>query len=325
MRVAAEAGVGLGEACHRERVPVLRLSLPVILAVTLALGACSGGASERRTESERPSPAGAATQRQPELSYVALGDSFTAAPGIPETDGSDGCLRSSRNYPSLVAERLEDDYDIELADRSCSGADTSSLAGEQAIGREPRPPQLDALDRDTDLVTLSIGGNDFGVFLRLVGGCVALSAEDPEGSPCRDAAEGRGDLLAETQSQIEGRLVRAIEEVERRSPRAQLLVVGYPQLAPARGACPELLPLASGDVQFARGVNRGLTANLARAARRTDTSYVDVWRASEGHDICADEPWVNGQTGVQGGAIPFHPLPAGQHAIADLVLAEVRG
>ena len=39
-------------------------------------------------------------------SYVALGDSFTAAPGIPETDGSDGCLRSSHNYPSLVAEQL---------------------------------------------------------------------------------------------------------------------------------------------------------------------------------------------------------------------------
>ena len=303
--------------------PVLRLLLPVTLAVTLVLGGCSGGTYEPRTEPERPSPTEADTPQKLSLSYVALGDSFTAAPGIPETDGSDGCLRSSGNYPSLVAERLEGDYDVDLADRSCSGADTSSLAGKQAIGREPRPPQLDALDRDTDLVTLSIGGNDFGVFLQLVGGCVSLSAEDPDGSPCRDAAQGQGDLLAETQSQIQGRLVRAIEEVGRRAPRADLLVVGYPQLAPAEGECPGLLPLASGDVPFARGVNKGLTDNLARAASRTDTTYVDVWRASEGHDICADEPWVNGQTGVQGGAIPFHPLPAGQDAIADLVLAEV--
>ena len=304
--------------------PVLRLFLlPVTLAAALVLGGCSGEVAGPETEG--PSPTEPSTPPQPSLSYVALGDSFTAAPGIPETDGSDGCLRSSRNYPSLVADRLEDDYEVDLADRSCSGADTSSLAGEQAIGRKPRPPQLDALDCDTDLVTLSIGGNDFGVFLRLVGGCVSLAAEDPDGSPCRDAAQGQGDLLAETQSQIEGRLVRAIEEVGRRAPRAELLVVGYPQLAPATGGCPDLLPLTSGDVPFAREVNHGLTDNLARAAARTDTTFVDVWRASAGHDICADEPWVNGQEAQQGGAIPFHPLPAGQQAIADLVVAEVTG
>ena len=66
-------------------------------------------------------------------------------------------------------------------------------------------------------------------------------------------------------------------------------------------------------------------ADLARAAERTDTTYVDVWRASAGHDVCADEPWVNGQQGVQGGAIPFHPLPAGQRAVADLVVEAVEG
>ena len=296
--------------------------LPVLVAAAaLLLGGCTGGGAS--TSAPQPSPASDRAEQQPTFSYVALGDSFTAAPGIPETDGSDGCLRSSRNYPSLVAERLEDDVDVALADRSCSGADTSSLAGQQAIGREPQPPQLDALDRDTDLVTLSIGGNDFGVFLQLVGGCVSLAAQDPDGSPCRDAARGQGDLLAETQEQIEGRLVRAIETVRRRAPRAEVLVVGYPQIAPAHGDCPELLPLASGDVPFARHVNKTLTDNLERAAERTDTTYVDVWRASAGHDVCADEPWVNGQTGVPGGAIPFHPLPAGQEAVAELVVEEI--
>ncbi len=295
--------------------------LPVLLATAaLLLAGCTGGGSAAPGPAPRPSGSDGAA---PAFSYVALGDSFTAAPGIPETDGSDGCLRSSHNYPSLVAEQLGAGRDVELDDRSCSGADTSSLAGQQAIGREPRPPQLDALARDTDLVTLSIGGNDFGVFLRLVGGCVSLAAQDPDGSPCRDASRGQADLLAETQAQIERRLVRAIEEVRRRAPRAEVLVVGYPQLAPAEGSCPELLPLASGDVPFARHVNKALTDNLERAADRTDTTYVDVWRASEGHDICADEPWVNGQNGVQGGAIPFHPLPAGQQAIADLVVDEV--
>jgi lysophospholipase L1-like esterase len=288
----------------------------VAVGAALLLGGCTGGVRPTADPAASPSPDPAL----PAYSYVALGDSFTAAPGIPVTDGSDGCLRSSHNYPSLVAERLGDDYDVRLDDRSCSGADTSSLAGEQTFGRTPLPPQLDALDRDTDLVTLSIGGNDFGVFLRLVGGCVSLAAQDPDGSPCRDAARSEGDLLARTQARIEGRLVRAIGEVRRRAPDAQVLVVGYPQLAPARGGCPELLPLASGDLSFAHHVNQALTDNLARAAERTRTTYVDVWRASRGHDICSDQPWVNGQNGVEGGAIPFHPLPAGQQAVADLVL-----
>lgn len=296
--------------------PVLAV---MALAVTLVVGGCTERG--RADPPARPDRTGGAAQ--PELTYVALGDSFTAAPGIPDAVGSEGCLRSSHNYPALVAEGLEEDHDVTLTDRSCIGADTSSLAGGQAIGRDAQPPQLDGLDRGTDLVTLSVGGNDFGVFLRLVGGCVSLAAQDPGGAPCREAARGQGDLLAETQDQIEGRLVRAVEEVERRAPRAQVLVVGYPQLAPAEGECPELLPLASGDIGFARQVNKALTDNLARAARRTDTTYVDVWRASAGHDICAEEPWVNGQHGVPGGAIPFHPLPAGQRAVADLVLDAV--
>ena len=293
-----------------------RHSLALVVAAVLLLGGCTGTADPVSA----PQPSSSPTRAQPALSYVALGDSFTAAPGIPETDGSDSCLRSSHNYPSLVAERLEDDHDVELADRSCSGADTSSLAGRQTFGGTPLPPQLDALDRGTDLVTLSIGGNDFGVFLRLVGGCVSLAAQDPDGSPCRDAAREQGDLLAQTQDRIEGRLVRAIEEVRRRSPDAEVLVGGYPPLAPATGGGPDLRPRASGDLPFARHVNKSLTDNLARAAERTGTTYVDVWRASAGHDICSDEPWVNGQNGVQGGAIPFHPLPAGQRAVADLGL-----
>jgi hypothetical protein len=212
---------------------------------------------------------------------------------------------------------------VALADRSCSAADTTSLAGEQLVGRDPVAPQLDALDRRTDLVTLSMGGNDYGVFLHLVGGCVGLAREDPEGAPCRDAVAGRGDLLAQAQPRIEQRLVDAVTEIQRRAPRAQVLLVGYPQLAPARDGCPERLPLASGDVSFAREVNKTLTDNLARAARRTGTTYVDVWSASEGHDICAADPWVNGQTWQEGGAVPFHPLPAGQQGVADLVLAAV--
>ena len=36
--------------------------------------------------------------------YVAMGDSYTAAPFVPLTDVAYGCFRSSNNYPKLVAD-----------------------------------------------------------------------------------------------------------------------------------------------------------------------------------------------------------------------------
>lgn len=305
-----------------DREAMLRSLAPLTVTAALVLGGCT--ATDRAPEADRstpePTPSQAGTPAQPTYSYVALGDSFTAAPGIPETDTSDGCLRSSQNYPAQVAERLEADYDVELADRSCSGADTTGLTAEQAIGRDPVPPQLDALSRGTNLVTLSMGGNDYGIFLQLVGGCVGLAQQDPQGSPCTDAAEAQSSSLAETQQRIQQRLVDAVAEIRQRAPRAQVLLVGYPQLVPRAGECRDLLPLATGDLPLAREINKTLTDNLAVAARRSDTTYVDVWSASAGHDICSDDPWVNGQQGQQGGAIPFHPLLAGQRGVAEAVL-----
>lgn len=299
---------------------VSRLAPTAALLAGLVLAGCSGPAEEPPASSPASSPT--SDPPQPALSYVALGDSYTAAPGIPETDTTDGCLRSSRNYPALVTERLEENFDVTLEDRSCSGAQTTDLTGPQQAGGA-LPPQLDALDRDTDLVTLSIGANDFGAFARLVGGCVVLSREDPDGSPCRDAARREGDVLEELQVQVEQRLADVVDEIRSRSPRAEVLLVGYPQLVPAGAGCPDLLPIASGDLGFARRINKALTDNLARAAEGTAATYVDVWSASAGHDICAEDPWVSGQGGEPGGAIPFHPLPAGQAAVAGLVVRAV--
>ena len=49
-------------------------------------------------------PATAAQAQTPPASYVALGDSYTAGPLIPNQQPDPlGCLRSDRNYPHLVA------------------------------------------------------------------------------------------------------------------------------------------------------------------------------------------------------------------------------
>ena len=42
--------------------------------------------------------------------------------------------------------------------------------------------------------------------------------------------------------------------------------------------------------------------------------------ASAGHDVCSDEPWVNGQTTVEGEALAYHPFAEGMEAVADEVV-----
>ena len=96
-----------------------------------------------------PAPAGAAPVR-----YVALGDSYTAGPGIPhQTAESGGCRRSDHNYPHLVAAALGV---ARLIDVSCGSATTAHMTSPQALpGGLTNGPQFDALTPDVDLVTLA--------------------------------------------------------------------------------------------------------------------------------------------------------------------------
>lgn len=250
--------------------------------------------------------------------YVALGDSYTAAPLVPKMSLAGGCVRSESNYPSLVAVALPG---TELVDQSCSQADSSHLTAPQDTGSSVVPPQLDAVDAGTDIVTLGIGGNDFDLFGNLMGYCTTLRDQDPQGSPCRDAAQQPdvGDVYLDVLPQIRAHVAQAVREIRRRAPEAQVLVVGYPQIVPAEGRC-AALPFAKGDVAYARMVNRRLVTAVEAAARRTDAPYIDVWQATAGHDICADDPWINGARTTFEKALAYHPFLAEQEAVAELVV-----
>src|ERR1700738_2192663 len=63
--------------------------------------------------------------------YVALGDSFTSGPLIPNQRlDSLGCLRSDHNYPALLAARLKVGT---FVDASCSGAQTTDMTAAQQL------------------------------------------------------------------------------------------------------------------------------------------------------------------------------------------------
>jgi lysophospholipase L1-like esterase len=246
--------------------------------------------------------------------YVALGDSFTAAPLVPQTELETGCFRSDGNYPSLLADALG----LRLTDVSCAGASTRHLVRRQSTVREATaPPQLRVLDDRTDLVTLGIGGNDFGLFSGLVQACLQLRSSDPTGAPC--ATSSLGERLVSRIPSIGRNVERALERIERRAPNARVILVGYPRIAPADGACPRELPFADGDVTFGDRVLRELDAALRGAADAAGVEYLDLYTASAGHDVCSPRPWVNGRQTQPGVALAFHPLADGARATATLL------
>jgi hypothetical protein len=286
-----------------------RLALVVLVFATLSAGCAT---SPERAEYMF----GAGDQ------YVALGDSYTAAPGIGPADADDGCFRSLNNYPHLVARATG----LELVDTSCSGASTDSITGRQhGLTGQWRAPQLDAVDEHTDVVSIGIGGNDFGLYNLLAIICPQLAERDPGGSPCEDADSSLapGQDLASKLEEVERRDTAVVRAVRARAPNATILLVGYPAIVPEHGACPEL-PVAPGDVPFVRRLTAGLNEALAGAAEQTNVTYVDVYARTEGHDVCSDDPWVAGAHASHGRAAIWHPYASEQVAVAKAVEAALR-
>lgn len=293
-----------------------RLPLALLLGA-LVLSGCGGDPQAA------PPPVPALTTGSPTSAptaydtYVAIGDSYTAAPLVPPTDTSTTCLRSGVNYPALVAEAMPG---TALTDVSCSGAATVNTVEPQEGMTGSVPPQFDALRPGTDLVTIGLGGNDGGLFAAVLGQCTRLRSSDPTGSPC---TREFGDSSDATLERIRRNLARVVEGVRERSPKARVLLVGYPQIVPESGSCRDL-PLADGDYAFARQVNEDLTGAVQAAAADTEAEYVDIWTPSAGHNICGEEPWINGRVTSAQRALAYHPLAVEQRAVADLVLDTLR-
>ncbi|WP_134740383.1 SGNH/GDSL hydrolase family protein [Nocardioides sp. 503] len=309
-----------------------RLLVGVVAPTLLLLAACGSDddppldttPSTESSSSDAPSPS-APTSAAPSPAgdagtYVALGDSFASAPLVPETDPADGCQRSTGNYAHLVAAAAG----YELTDVTCIAASTTSMVGVQITGETQNLPQFEALDADVDLVTLTVGGNDFDLFSQLLLAC--LPTAGAEATPCRQtlAANGKERLLLDQVDKIQDRIEATTRGIFDRAPKARVIVANYPQLLPAQGSCPDLVPLAEGDYGLVTELNKALSDAVRLGAEAGGAEVVDVFKASKGHDVCSEDPWVNGVQTDPERALALHPFAEGQQGVADLVLAKLR-
>ncbi|RFU41287.1 SGNH/GDSL hydrolase family protein [Actinomadura logoneensis] len=241
--------------------------------------------------------------------YAALGDSFTSGPLIPRQHGLAGCLRSDHNYPSLLAASLH----ARLTDVSCTGADTSDMTHPQLTATGVNPAQLDAVTRDTDLVTLGVGGNDIG-FTQVVLTCATESLRSPMGAPCaRHYRSGIDARIRKTAPKV----AKVLRGVHARAPHARVLLVGYMRLLPDAAGCWPLVPFAAGDVPFLNSTERELNTMLRKTAAANGATFVDTYAGTTGHDVCAPPAarWVEGMLPSHKAA-PAHPNELGMRQVA---------
>ncbi|MEU5659822.1 SGNH/GDSL hydrolase family protein [Streptomyces sp. NPDC047737] len=231
-----------------------------------------------------PVTAAQATTAADEVNYVALGDSYASGTGAGNY--SDAlCTRSRNAYPALWAE-ANDPASFSFV--ACGGAKIPDVLDDQ----------VSALDEDTTLVSLSIGGNDSGFASTM------LSCQYSTQSACERALATAGQYVV---NELPGELDSLYATVRAEAPRADVVVIGYPHLYKEGGLC-------LGGLSSAKrtAINKGsdlLNETIAARAAAAGFAFADGRPAFDGHEICTGDAWIS-STNV-------HPTAEG-HASAYL-------
>jgi lysophospholipase L1-like esterase len=255
--------------------------------------------------------------------YVALGDSYTSAPLVPNQHGEPiDCGRSDHNYPSLVAAALAADTFVDV---SCGSAQTKHMTEPQPdlpLGGT-NPPQFNGLRADATLVTVGIGGNDAGL-VGVAEKCAQLGATDPMGTSCRDYwAPGGNDQVAAKIEETKPKIAAVLQGIHGRAPQARVAIVGYPDVLPKNGeSCWPMVPLSPDDIRYIDELIVRINAMIAGQAAANDADFVDTYRDSGGHDVCKLPPnrWFEGLVPTEP-AYPLHPNAKGEASMARSALA----
>jgi lysophospholipase L1-like esterase len=276
----------------------------------------------------------------PANTYVALGDSFptgigtgTPGEGLGSSDPGDvPCGRTTDGYPLLLQ---KDRKYGQFLFKPCSGAKVGNFAETQLREGTTMPSQLSWLRKspaDVKLVTVQVGGNDFGyvdVLMRCIVGFGLL--------PCGDSVKQAANAQLQT---VSGGLVTLFRTIRTTVPNARVVIVGYPRLFPETppDTCNVgyVFSLSRADAQaLNQGVDllnttiqRAVTAAAAKTGQRID--YLDSNRVFAKHELCNTVGGTVALYGVKLSGLSlngvkmdgsFHPNHLGQTLYASAIKA----
>ncbi|GAA2144928.1 SGNH/GDSL hydrolase family protein [Actinomadura napierensis] len=259
--------------------------------------------------------------------YVALGDSYSAGVGaeatVADRNPLERCHRTSKAYYYEVARTFH--FAKGSAFWACSGAKTADVLK----GRYGEPPQIDRLNAGTSLVTLSIGGNDVG-FSKVLGGCVVHL-------PWSHSCTEQGKDIAGRMAKLRQDLPALLAKITAKAPDARVIVMGYPKaFSEVQGVGGDNITVSDQQWLNARAYELGQLVRQSAAEEdrriaarhgRGSVEFVDAYSAFAGHEAGSPDPYMNGLalnlSALEAEPRSFHPTAAGQHALAQLFIAQI--
>jgi lysophospholipase L1-like esterase len=217
--------------------------------------------------------------------YVALGDSYSAGNGANSSNLDASCNRNTYAYPYLLAQQKG----LALSFVACSGAVTGDVINNQ----------VNAITSDTNLVTITIGGNDIG-FTSLIISCTTLG--------CASQIAASQNLI---NTQLPAKLDATYAAIKAKAPTARVVVLGYgrPFATPPK-ACLAATGVSSSEETSLTALVDSLNNTIKARAQAAGFSYADVNPYWSGHDVCASNPFTNGLTLLHS-ADSYHPTRNG--------------
>lgn len=217
--------------------------------------------------------------------YVALGDSYSAGNGANSTNLNAACNRNTYAYPYLLAQQKS----LALTFVACSGAQTPDIINNQ----------VNSVTSDTNLVTITIGGNDIG-FTNLIIACTTI---------------GCASQIATSQNQINTQLPAKLDAtynaIRAKSATARVVVLGYGRpFAIPPITCLAATGVSSSEMSSLTTLVDSLNNTIRTRALAHGFEYADVNPYWAGHHVCASNKFTNGLT-IFNTADSYHPTRNG--------------
>jgi lysophospholipase L1-like esterase len=228
--------------------------------------------------------------------YVALGDSYSSGVGtrVYYNDGT-SCERS----PDAYAPQIASQRGYALNFQACSGAKTTDVNNNQ----------LGPLNSTTNLVTITIGGNDAG-FSTVIEDCAAWYF------PCDSAIDNANSFI---QNQLPGLLNTTYGDIRSHAPNAHVVVLGYPHLFTTDGQTCNFNALTPAHEKRLNNTADLLDSVISARAAAHGFTYVDPRNAFLPHEVCSSSEWLNGQSNPLSES--YHPNISGYKEFTTLIEA----
>jgi lysophospholipase L1-like esterase len=240
--------------------------------------------------------------------YVALGDSYSSAPGnVTRTDGP--CARFAEAHPTLTGAALG----LKTYNYGCAGATVKKgIMGQQVRNTTVVSPQINNLKASAkpELITITIGLNDI-TYNKFYQKCFTDTCGTATDTANFDA------YLATVKDNI--RTIYAKIQSTYGATAPKTIILGYPNIFPPEVYnCASMNGMTADEVTWVRDV---MTGHLNQAISETAAGYSFVHYVPVnnlvGHEVCTADPWVFSSTDVGN----LHPNAKGHQAMSNAVVS----